>query len=125
MFIALLSSLRWYESILFSTVFVRVHSSEMYRNILSTHALNIVIFVLMLNLLLLKICWSFRIALFASFLRFLMSLFVSGKLPRIFHFFHSSGPFFVTVYSSDFVSFIFRPRFFSLGSAMFFSFSVM
>ena len=112
MFIALLRSLWWYESILFSAVFVRVHSSELYRNILLTHALNILIFVLMLSLLLLKTC--FRIALFASCFRILMSLFVSSKLPRILHFFHFSGPFFVTIYSSVFVSFIFRPRFFSV-----------
>ena len=59
MFITLLSSLRWYESTLFPAVFVSVHSSELYRKILSTHALNILIFVLMLSLLLLKMGWKF------------------------------------------------------------------
>ena len=82
MFIALLSSLRWYESILFSAVFVRVHSSELYRNILFDTC--------------------------AEYSDFCLDAF-----------FPSSGPFFVNVYSSVFVSFIFRPHS-SLGSAMFF-----
>ena len=112
MLIALLSIPLWYESILFSAVFVRVYSSELYRNILSTHALNIMIFALMLSLLLLKMCWSFRIALFASFFCLLMSSFVSIKLLRILHFFHSSGPFFVIVYSSVFCFVYFQTSFF-------------
>ena len=94
-----------YESILFSAISVSVDTSELNRKILSTHALNILIFVLMLYLLLLKKCSSFLIALFGNCFLLLIFSLVSGKLPMILHFIDSSGPFLVNIYSSNFVDF--------------------
>ena len=97
MLMALLRSLLWNKSILLLVVLFVVHSSELYRNTLSVQALNTLIFVSTFRILSSKMWQSFLRALFASCFLLLMSSCVSSRLPNIFHFFHASSPWDLTL----------------------------
>ena len=70
---------------MFSSFFVSVHSSLLYKNILATYALKVLSLILMEFFLLLKMLLSVLVASIANIFLLLMSFSVSSRLPRIFH----------------------------------------
>ena len=102
-----LNNLRWKESICFSMLDVKVHNSELYRNMEDMYASKALILVLILSFLLLNIFFIFCKASRDSPLRRFMSLFISSILPSNFLYFlsHMASQFTrLILYSSVFVS---------------------